>query len=487
MRYLPALLLLASCGAPPSAQAPESGQEKRSVEMSAEELEDRIRGGLLGEIFGNLNGLPHEMKYIAEPGRVEHYTPSLPQGAWTDDDTDIEWVYLAEIQKTGKLYVPPARIAELWRANMNTGIWCANLYARQLLDLGVEPPLCGRIAINPWSVFNISAQFVCESFGLISPGMPQTAARIGIHYTHFAVDGEPIQTTQLFTAMIATAYVEKDMEKIVRAGLAAVDPKSAIHPIVTDVLGWWKENPKDWRETRRRIKEKYTHHGGGMSDKNGYELNTAAVIGALLHGGGDDLKEILRLAFNFGWDSDCNAAICGAIVGVQRGKKWIDEQGWEIKDVYKNTCRDQMPRDETITGYGDKMIAAARMNILANGGSERTVEGRKVYRIALEAPANVEPLPSPLDRSEELRGDLLPRVEKDLAGAPKDRARAAYLAICLGEGPRLRKERPEEWKSALEELKKFPNVLRQIYDAPQPQGARIQAAARAEGLEKPGK
>jgi len=476
-----ALLLLASCS------APVASQEKPAVEMSAEELEDRIRGGLLGEIFGNLNGLPHEMKYIGEPGKVETYTPSLPKGAWTDDDTDIEWVYLIEMQRTGELYLPPKRIAELWRANMNSGIWCANLYARQLLDLGIDPPLCGRIAVNPWSVFNISAQFVSEAFGLISPGMPHSAAKIGIHYTHYAVDGEPIQTTQLFTAMIATSFFEKDMEKIVRAGLAAVDPKSAIHPIVTDVLTWWRENPREWRETRRRIKEKYTHHGGGESDRNGYELNTAAVIGALLHGGGDDLKEVLRLAFNFGWDADCNAAICGTIVGVQRGKKWIDAQGWEIQDVYKNTCRDQMPKDETITRYGDRLIAAARANILSNGGQERVVEGRKVYRIILEAPANVEPLPSPIDRLEELRKDLLPKIEKDLSGGPQDRARAAYLAMALGEAERLRKERRDDWKLALEELKKFPKVLRQIYDAPQPQGARIQAAARAEGLEKPGK
>ena len=44
-----------------------------------------------------------------------------------------------------------------------------------------NPPLTGRIAINPWADFNLSGQFVSETWGLISPGMPQTAARIGIH------------------------------------------------------------------------------------------------------------------------------------------------------------------------------------------------------------------------------------------------------------------------------------------------------------------
>jgi len=146
-----------------------------------------------------------------------------------------------------------------------------------------------------------------------------------------------------------------------------------------------------------------------------------------------------------------------------------------------------MPKDETITGYGDRLIAVAKANILANGGLERTSDGKTSYRIAIQQPTNVEPLPSPLDRREELRKELLPKIEKDLGGGPQDRARAAYLAMALGEAERLRKERPEDWKNALEELKKFPKVLRQIYDAPQPQGARIQAAARAEGLEKPGK
>jgi len=486
MTFLLALLL--SAVTPPTFAVPATaGKQEKTAVLTADELEDKIRGGLIGQILGNLNGLPHEFKYIDEPGKVENYTPGLPDGAHTDDDTDIEWVYLAEMATTGKTFVPPERIAELWRANMNDRIWCANLYARRLLDLDLSPPLTGRIALNPWSVFNISAQFVSESFGHIAPGMPQTAARIGIHYTHMAVDGEPIQTTQFFTAMIATSFFEKDAEKIVAAGRAALDPKSAVVGVVDDVMAWWKENPKDWRETRRRIKEKYTRHGGGMRDRNGYELNTAAIVGALLYGGAEDLVGTLRLAFNFGWDSDCNAATCGAIVGVVRGKKWIDAQGWVIKDVYANTCRAAMPKDETITGYGDKLLTVAKRVILENGGEEIAVDGKKAYRIKLQPPANVEALPAALDRMEELRRDLGPVIAKDLAGPGKDRARAAYLAICLGASEQLKKERPEDWKAAIEELKKYRNVLKQIYDAPQPLGTRLQAAAKAEGLEKPEK
>ena len=133
-----------------------------------------------GQIVGDLNGLRHEMKYIADPGNVEEYTPGLPEGGWTDDDTDIEWPYILEIQQTSNLMIPYQRIADIWRKHINRRIWCSHLYLRQLMDLGLDPPLTGRIEINPWADFNLSGQFVSETWGLISPGMPQTAARLGI-------------------------------------------------------------------------------------------------------------------------------------------------------------------------------------------------------------------------------------------------------------------------------------------------------------------
>lgn len=292
---------------------PLCAQDRPAVRtLAAETLEDKLRGGLLGQLLGNLNGLPHEMKYIAEPGNVASYTPALPDGAWTDDDTDIEWVYVTAMCRTGTLRLSPAQIVAEWKAHINRNIWCANRYARDLMDLGLEPPLTGRIALNPWSDFNISGQFLTETFGLIAPGMPRTASALGLHYTHVGIDGEPAQVTQLVSTMIASAYFENDGERLVLAGRAAVDPESQIHEIVTQVHTWWKADPKDWCAMRKKIRDRYTHHGGNaMRDKNGYELNTAATIAALLYGGGD-FAETLRLAFNFGWDADNNAATCGA-------------------------------------------------------------------------------------------------------------------------------------------------------------------------------
>jgi len=457
-----------------------------AVEIAADVLEDRIHGGLLAQILGNLNGLPHEFKYIEEPGRVESYTPALPEGARTDDDTDIEWVYLHEMARTGEIFLPPGRVRELWRTHINKGIWCANLYARCLMDLGLEPPLTGRLPLNPWASFNISGQFVSECFGLAAPAMPRTASRIGLHYTRTAVDGEPLQATRLFCTMIASAFVEADPRKILEAGLAALDPSSALAAVAADVRRWRDEHPGDWRACRFKVKEKYQRHGGGMRDRNGHELNTAGVLAALLYGGGD-LVETLRLAFNFGWDADCNAATAGTIVGVLRGRRWMEGQGWTIRDVYRNTTRDELPRDETISGFAAKIAAVARRVILAQGGEERVRDGRRFFLIRAERPAPLEPLPTPEGRREELRQELGPGLERDLKGAAQDRARAAYLAIALGEADRLAAAHPSDWAAAVEALGRFPGVLRAIFDAPRPFGDRIRERAAAEGLGRPPK
>lgn len=458
------------------------------VEVPADVLEDKIRGGMLGQILGNLNGLPHEMKYIREPGNVERYVPSLPEGARTDDDTDIEWVYISEMQRTGTLKLAPTQIVGLWKAHVNRGIWCSNDFARQLFELGLEPPLTGREAINPWARFNISGSFLSETFALASPGMPQSAARLALNYTHVGIDGEPAQTTQFVAAMISTAFVEKDINKVVDAGLAAVDRKSVIPLIATHVRTWHREHPDDWPATRKLIRDTYTRFGDGgeMGDKNGYELNTAATVAALLYGKGD-FVETLRYAFNFGWDADNNAATGGAIVGVIKGKRWMDAQGWDIKDEYRNTTRDGMPNDETITRFTDRVIAVAGLSLKANGGGRSEMDGKAVYRIPLQEPGNVEPLVDPETRLAELKAALLPTLDAALKSeSAKDRARAAYLAICLGEADRLSKEEPEAWGKAIGALNGQSGLVKAIFASPKPLGPALHKRAMDAGVRKAG-
>jgi hypothetical protein len=459
-----------------------------SMEIPAEVLEDKIRGGFLGQIVGDLNGLKHEMKYILEPGNVQEYTPALPDGGWTDDDTDVEWPYIIEIQQSKTALIPYPRIPAIWQKHINRRIWCSHLYLRQIMDLGIEPPLTGRIEFNPWADFNLSGQFVSETWGLISPGMPQTAARIGLHYTHVSVDGEAVQSTQMIDAMIATAFLTNDMDKILDAGVAALDPKSVMSQIMSDVRGWHKENPRDWRTTRRLTKEKYCKYGGeDLRDRNGVWLNGASTVSALLYGDGDWVQTV-RSAFNFGWDADNNAAASGTILGVIKGNKVLLAQGWNIKDLYRNTSRDDMPENETLTSYSDRLVEIAKRNIIEQGGSKLAVNGKSVYRINSEEPRNVERLPDLKKQYGTMRSQLKGEIEKGvLSGASaQDKARAAYMAICLDFAPELKERYPRPWTAAAAALQEYPRVLQAIfYEAPFPAGDTIRQKTLAAGIERP--
>ena len=456
-------------------------------EIPAANIQDKIRGGLLGHLLGDLNGLPHEMKYIAEPGQVTNYVPALPNGAWTDDDTDFEWVYIVAMQKQNRILIPVEEIPALWQAHINRAFWCANQYARQLMDLGICPPLTGRPELNPWSDFNISGQFVSESWGLISPGLPLTAARIGLHYTQVAISGEPAQATQLFDAMLATAFLTNDLEAIVEAGLAAVDPKSVVHQVVADVRDWYHLHPDDWKMTRRLIKEKYSRFNGAMRDRNGYELNTASVMGALLYGQGDYVKTSIA-AFNFGWDADNNAATACSIVGVLKGARWMLAQGWKIKDEYRNTTRDNMPMNETITRFGDRLIGLAELVIREKGGRIFERDGQAFYQLPVETPANIERLPDSADQPALLREQLKAEIEAGVLRGTnaQQQARATYLAICLELAPALREKNPEAWTKGLAALQGYRKVLYVLFfESDTPIGIKLRQRALAAGLTKP--
>ncbi len=59
-----------------TAQVIHDKSSKEFLEIPCDIILDKVRGGVLGQIIGNLNGLPHEFKYDVEPGNVTDYVPS---------------------------------------------------------------------------------------------------------------------------------------------------------------------------------------------------------------------------------------------------------------------------------------------------------------------------------------------------------------------------------------------------------------------------
>jgi hypothetical protein len=243
------------------------------------------------------------------------------------------------------------------------------------------------------------------------------------------------------------------------------------------------------------MKQRWQTQGGIVRERNGYELNTGCVVAALIYGH-NDFIETLRTAFNLGWDADCDGATAATIVGVMKGRRWMNAQGWNIKDVYRNTARDDMPDNETLTGLEKLCIEAARITIKTRGGglipspsSGRAREGRPVttvYRIPSEEPANIEPLATPADQLARVRKQFGPQLKTDLSAPGASRARAAFIAICLGETEKLKRETPKEWSAAVAELQvNYPKVVHNLFKAPTPIGDPLRRAAEQAGLHNP--
>ena len=453
------LLIYNSCRNPAS----NTSEEKKFVTLPAEMVLDKIRGGVLGMMIGNMDGWPYEFKFYEKHGDVQTYTPSLPKGAETDDDTDFEWVYIYNMQKTRNAFVPYSDIDGYWTKSINRGIWCSNRYARYLMDLGIRPPMTGSVVLNPWAEFNVSGQFLCETFGLVAPAMPQTAAKIGLHYTRVAIDNEPAQTTQLFTTMISTAFIESDINKILDAGVASLDPKSILVSIISDVRKWHNQNPDNPAETHSLLHEKYALNDEITRNRNGSELNTAAIIAAFLYGNGN-FAETIRHSMNFGYDADCNCATLGTLMGTIYGHRRILNEGWQIVDRYKNTKRDNMPMDETIISFADRVVDVFEMVNQENGGSKTIQNNVMVYKILSEKPASVYGL----DSYDEEKIQLKNNFEKDIVnnllnGNKQEMARAAYFAVSLNMTNDLKKKYPEQWKEACYNLSGYWKVMSNVF------------------------
>lgn len=359
--------------------------------VSREELLDRIYGGWVGMLIGGIEGLPYEFKYNEEPRESLPDFTFLPNGARTDDDNDFELTHIFFMDKENVLKLPYTRIVEIWKANMNSGIWVANKRARDLMDQGMVPPATGDPKNNERAAYNLSGQFCTESYGMISPGMPQSAADIGIHYAHISVSNEAVQAAQFWPALISlNIFYKGPIEGLIKEALKAVDPTSAMNEAVLDAIKTYHENPKDWKMARRIFYNKW-----GIERKwnrNSTPLDGGFVILALLYGEGDFYKS-MQYAMALGLDADCNAATVGAVIGVNMGyKKIADLPGFNMPDIFVNKTRPQLPSEMKISEQAEMFIRVCEHVILENGGKKIEIKGKPGYQIVLQNPKMIEPL-----------------------------------------------------------------------------------------------
>lgn len=384
--------------------------------LSRDELINRLSGFWIGQLVGNYMGFPFENIYVDEPLPFlvdRYYTwqddPAIRmnrkdlrgfvpifagafEGAFSDDDTDIELVTLHGVEQYG-LDINFAEITTMWKRHINRKIWVANRTARTLMDKGLVAPDTGAKANNPnW--FQIDPQLVNEIWSAFYPGMTQRAAQRAHWGARITNDDWGTHPTMAYAVMYSAAFFEEDVEKLVQMALKAVPNTGPFVEGMRDVIQWHRRYP-DWRDCRRRIHEKYwAYEKGGetapVSVVSSLQNGLCGIM-AVLYGQGDFMKTT-GIAVSAGYDCDNQGATCAGLIGVRNGAACIPDRltkdfllrgKWEepFNNQYLNYSRDGLPIVTKITDIVERIAAVAEKAILDQGGRMLVKDGKVVYVI----------------------------------------------------------------------------------------------------------
>ncbi len=389
-------------------------KENKTKIIPVQEYKDAVYASWIGQIVGNTYGLCYEFKFVDEPGPDKFpygYTWTLDElkkhnGVFSDDDTDIEYMYLVQMEKNG---IEPTcyQLAEAWKTHVKTKVWCANRAALTLMHAGHYPPVTGSKEFNPqW--MQIDPQLVNEIWAVTAPGMISYAVGKSEYTARITNDSFGLEPTRHYAAMYSAAFFEKDIHKLIDIGAASLPKDCKFAGIVEHVKQLYAKYPDDWQAARKIVKDNYLVH----ADYNKHawppidaNLNGALGIMALLYGQGD-FQKTLDYCCAFGMDADNQAATMCGLLGIVNGLDAIpknlmyplDDANWKkpLNDIYKMVTREGLG-DATLTGMAERIAAQGEKIILAKGGKVITKDGKKYYSInafsKFSAPFELNPLP----------------------------------------------------------------------------------------------
>ncbi len=287
--------------------------------ITVDDYVDKMKAGWVGQMAGVGWGGPTEFKYKGEiipEDKMPQWKPEMIN-QFQQDDIYVEMTFMRTLELYG--FDCSIRQAGIDFANSGYRLWHANRNGRDNLRKGIAPPDSGHPEFNKHAD-DIDYQIEADYAGLIAPGMPNVAIKLGEKFGRLMNYGDGLYGGQFVGGMYAEAFFENDMVKIVQAGLKCVPKKSQFAECILDVLAWYKKNPNDWEKTWQLIEDKYQDNPDYRKfscDKGDFnidaKINAAYIVMGLLYGEGDPDKTII-ISTRCGQDSDCNPSNAGGIL-----------------------------------------------------------------------------------------------------------------------------------------------------------------------------
>jgi hypothetical protein len=249
-------------------------------------------------------------------GLYEESITCMPE----DDDTNYTVTGLVVRERHGADFTP-ADMARVWLGQIPIMHVCtAERIAYRNFILGIAPPESASFR-NPYREW-IGAQIRADFFGYANPGCPERAAEWAWRDASISHVKNGIYGEMWVAAMLAAAYVLDDVSAVIRAGLAQIPAQCrlavGIHHILdlhaagtpeqaafADIAERWDENVgHDWCHT----------------------ISNAEIVAAALLWGEKDFGRTICISVMPGFDTDCNGATAGSVLGLMLGAKAMPAQ-----------------------------------------------------------------------------------------------------------------------------------------------------------------
>ena len=234
-----------------------------------------------------------------------------------DDDTN--YVFLAQyvIERHGKDFTSDD-VANAWlRMQPKSAYFTAERAAFSNFERGIFPPTSAEYK-NKFREY-IGAQIRADYYGYICPGDPERAAALAFRDARISHVKNGIYGAMFVAAMIAAAAVTDDVREIIRQGLAQIPRTSRLYACLTQAVRAF-EDGQTMEAQVDRLRTTYDEH---TSYGWCHVISNAWIVAlALLYGRGDFAKSVC-LAVQTGFDTDCNGATVGSVVGMLCGRRRI--------------------------------------------------------------------------------------------------------------------------------------------------------------------
>ncbi|MEU4995921.1 ADP-ribosylglycohydrolase family protein [Streptomyces sp. NPDC021622] len=313
------------------------------------ELADRVLGGWIGRIAGNMLGKPIERGDYWTRDRIKRYlrqadalplTDYLPEPpSWVEEfqlrpewqrcvrggvhgscrDDDVDYAILGlDLLETHGFGFSTEQVGELWLLRLPyLQTFTAERAAYRNLANGLKPPLTATYdnAYQEW----IGALIRADIFGWTCPGAPRRAAALARRDAVLSHTGNGVYGAMWAAALISAAFSAPTPRAALDAALGVIPSSSKLARTVRRVLSL-HDAGLGWEETLATSEEETAGLGWIHTVPN-----SAVLTAGLLYGDGDFTRTI-ALTVRGGLDTDSNGATAGSVAGVLCGAKAIPAQ-----------------------------------------------------------------------------------------------------------------------------------------------------------------